>query len=229
MPLSALLIPVALSVIHESEHDRTQRPLASIAFLVIFLSVFYSLNALYRKGGPYSTAVSQCIYNRACTPFALAKVITHRYALKPMLDQAANPNFFEPSGLASQAVGLIERYSPDRRAIPLFLGIHPASIWSVHTNAVLVLLDKGHRWPISYVLSDEINPAVRSKIIGADVKLEEGETIFIRSDESRLGPLESALVAKVRAEVLLCELPGEAAMVKAYRASFRQSCSENVR
>jgi hypothetical protein len=140
------------------------------------------------------------------------------------LDQAANPDFFDTFGLMKDAIALIERYSADRSQIALFLGIHPASIWSVHTNAVLLLLHKGHRWPISYVLSDEINPSLIRSIPEADVRLEEGEPVFIRSDESRLGPLEAAIVAKIRANARLCPLAPPGPMVTAYRVTYLPQC-----
>jgi hypothetical protein len=93
---------------------------------------------------------------------------------------------------------------------------------------VLVLTGKGHRWPISYVLSDEINPLLEEKIINADVRLEEGETVFIRSDESRLGKLEAAIVAKIRSSSRLCPLSPTGRMVTAYRISFLQHCDQGT-
>ena len=132
----------------------------------------------------------------------------------------------EVDRMTEEAILQIQRYAPHRRTIPLFLGIHPTSVWSVHTNAVLVLTGKGHRWPISYVLSDEINPQLEQKIIAADVRLEEGETVFIRTDEARLGRLEAAIVAKIRASALLCPLTPPGRLVSAYRTTFLRRCDQ---
>jgi hypothetical protein len=108
--------------------------------------------------------------------------------------------------------------------VALFLGIHPSTIWSVHTNAVLLLEKKGHRWPISYALSDEINPKLSRLVLEADVRLDEGEPVFIRSDESRLGALEAGIVAKIRTNVRLCPLSPAGKMVTAYRATYSERC-----
>jgi hypothetical protein len=229
LPLSALVIPAILAVFHESTTGRTSSiQLAAVPALVVFLALSFSFSALYRKNTPYATAISECLYNWNCTPFGLASATAQRYALRPMLDQAANPNFYEAAGLAKEALGLIERYASDRREIPLFLGVHPTSVWSVHTNAVLVLAGKGHRWPISFVLSDEINPRLRQAIIGADVQLQEGEVVFIRTDESKLGQLEAAIVARIRSSVRLCPLPPSGGMVTAYRVTRLQQCEQGT-
>jgi hypothetical protein len=227
LPFSALVIPAILTAFHDSMSGRKSSvQLGVIPALMVFVALMFSFSALYRKGGPYSTAISECLYDRKCSPVGLAKVTGERFALRPMLDQAANPGYFDTSGLAQEAMLLIQRYAPDRRTIPLFLGIHPTTIWSVHTNTVLVLTGKGHRWPISYVLSDEINPLLEEKIINADVRLEEGETVFIRSDEGRLGKLEAAIVAKIRSNSRLCPLPPSGGSVTAYRATFLQHCNQ---
>jgi hypothetical protein len=229
LPFSALVIPAILMAFHDSMSGRKSSvQLGAIAALIVFVALLFSFSALYRKGAPYSTAISECLYDRNCTPLSLAKVTAQRFALRPMLDQAANPNYFDTSGLAQEAVSLIQRYAPDRRKVPLFLGIHPTTIWSVHTNTVLVLTGKGHRWPISYVLSDEINPALEEKVLNADVRLEEGEIVFIRSDESRLGKLEAAIVAKIRSSSLLCPLAPAGHLVTAYRATFLQHCDQGT-
>ncbi|MDO9414062.1 MAG: hypothetical protein Q7T81_15945 [Pseudolabrys sp.] len=234
LPFSVLVIPTILAVFHEAKPDRAswgRAPsiqLAAVLALVVFLALSFSFSAMYRKNAPYATAISECLYNWNCTPFGLASATAQRYALRPILDQAANPNFYETTGFTKDALGLIERYASDRREIPLFLGVHPTSIWSIHTNAVLVLARKGHRWPISFVLSDEINPKLRQAIASADVKLQEGEVVFIRTDESKLGLLEAAIVARIRSSVRLCPLPPSSGMVTAYRATLSQQCERGT-
>ena len=122
----------------------------------------------------------------------------------------------------SAAIALIERFAPERKKIALFLGIHPTTkVWSVHTNAVLLLTGRGHRWPISYVLSDELNPLLQRKITGSDVQLDDGEVVFIRKDEKQLGALEAAIVEKIRAQSRLCPLTPSGTMVIAYKVSTR--------
>lgn len=226
LPLSALVIPVILGVFRESMSGALPRlQLAAFPTLAVFLALTFSFSALYRKGGPYSTAISECLYDRACSPFELAKVTKLRYSLQPMLDRAANPPYFDTSGIAREAINLIELYGANQRQVALFLGVHPSGSWSVHTNAVLVLTNKGHRWPISYVLSDELNPSLQRSIIEADVHLEEGEPVFVRRDESKLGPLESAILARIRSSAHLCPLPTAALMVTAFRVTFQKQCS----
>jgi len=225
LPLSVLVIPAALASFHGAiSGEKAAIQTAAVPVVVIFLAISFSFVALYRKDGPYSTAIAECLFRQNCTSLSLGKVVSAKFLLRPMLDQAANPNYFDTSGLAKDAIGLIARFSADRQQIPLFLGIHPATIWSVHTNTVLFLEKKGHRWPISYVLSDEINPTLKHSIIDADVHLQEGEPVFIRSDEGRLGPLEAAIVAKIRANVRLCPLSPVGPMVTAYRATYSAQC-----
>jgi len=225
LPLTALLISGALMVFDQAiSGNRQAICIVAVPVLAIFVAVSFSFLALYRKDGPYSTAIAECLYRNNCSPVALRSALTGRLLLRPMLDQAANPNFFDTSGLTKDAMALIERYAADRSQIALFLGIHPTTIWSVHTNAVLLLEHKGHRWPISYVLSDEINPSINQSIVSAEVRLEEDEPVFIRSDESRLGPLEAAIVAKIRSSARLCPLPPAGLMVTAYRVTYLPQC-----
>lgn len=225
LPLAALVIPAILKVFSLAPfQQRPARYLALIAGLAAFLPLTFSIAALYRGGSPYAVALQECLDEKVCAPRGLMGLIAARYPLRPMVDQRADPSYFDQSGLTTEAIELIGTYAADRKQIALFLGIHPTTIWSVHTNAVLLLADKGHRWPFSYVLSDEINSTLRRSIIGADVKLQEGEPVFIRSDESRLGELEGPIVKKLRGEVRLCPLPGAGTMVSAYRATWRPTC-----
>jgi hypothetical protein len=227
LPLTALLIPGALTVFDQAiSRNRQAIRIVAVPVLAIFVAVSFSFLALYRKDGPYSTAIAECLYRKNCSPVALRSALTERLLLRPMLDQAANPNFFDTSGLTKDAIALIERYAADRSQIALFLGT--TTIWSVHTNAVLLLKHKGHRWPISYVLSDEINPSISQSIANAEVRLEEDEPVFIRSDESRLGPLEEAIVAKIRSSARLCPMPPAGLTVTAYRVTYLPQCDRGT-
>jgi hypothetical protein len=129
LPFSALVIPAILAAFQDSMSGRKSSvQLGAVAGSIIFVALSFSFSALYRKGAPYSIAISECLYNRNCTPVGLTKVAAQRFLLRPMLDQAANPNYFDTTGLAQEAISLIQRYAPDRRTIPLFLGIHPTTI-----------------------------------------------------------------------------------------------------
>ena len=225
LPMAALVIPAILKVFSLAPFGKRQvRYIALIVCLATFLPLTFSIAALYRGGSPYAVALEECLNEHVCSPSGFAALIAARYPLRPMVDQRADPSYFDQSGLTTEAIDLINTYAADRKQIALFLGIHPTTIWSVHTNAVLMLVGKGHRWPLSYVLSDEINSMLRRSIIDADVKLQEGEPVFIRSDENRLGELEGAIVRKLRAEVRLCPLPGAGTMVSAYRVTWRPAC-----
>jgi hypothetical protein len=225
LPLSAIIIPAMLEVFYDAmSGNGASLQLAVVPAFVTFVVLSFSFNAIYRNNSPYSTAISECLYRGNCTPSSLSKVAAQRYALRPMLDQSANPAYFDTTGLAQDAIGLIRRYAPDRKKIALFLGIYPNSVWSVYTNTILVLVGKGHRWPISYVLSDEINPLLRREIVNADVELQEGEIVFIRSDESKLGALEAEIVAKIRSGSRLCPVSPPGRLVTAYRTTLSQHC-----
>ena len=225
LPMAALIIPAILKAFSLAPSGQRQvRYIAVIAGLAAFFPLTFSIAALYRGGSPYAVALQECLNEHVCSPGGLMALIATRYPLRPMIDQRADPAYFDQSGLTTEAIDLINTYAADNKQIALFLGIHPTTIWSVHTNAVLMLVGKGHRWPFSYVLSDEINSTLRRSIINADVKLKEGEPVFIRTDESRLGELEGAIVRKLRTEVQLCPLPGENTMVSAYRATWRPTC-----
>jgi len=229
LPFGALLIPGVLTVFYQAISGNGQAiRVMVVPGMAIYVAVSFSLMAVYRKDGPYSTAVAECLYRNNCSPNALKVTLAERLLLRPMLDRAANPDYFDTSGLTKDAIALIERYAADRPQIALFLGIHPTlhplPIWSVHTNAVLLLEHKGHRWPISFVLSDELNPTISRSIVSAEVHLEEGEPVFVRNDESRLGPLEAAIVAKIRSTVRLCPLPPTGLTVTVYRVTYLQQC-----
>ena len=160
LPFSTLVIPTILVLFRQAQRGKMRnRYLTAIPILVVFLAVNFSFTALYRKNGPYSIAANQCLRYGNCSPIGLAETLKQRYTLRPMLDQAANPNYYDTTGLAREAISLIQLYEPKRKKVALFLGIHPTTIWSVHTNTVLLHVGKGHSWPISYVVSDELNPA----------------------------------------------------------------------
>jgi hypothetical protein len=226
LPFSTLLIPPMLTLFRKAQSsDIVHRSLAAIPALAVFIALSFSFTVLYRDNSPYSTAVNQCLQYRNCTPIGLSQTLSQRFTLRPLLDRAANPNYYDATTLTSEAISLINTYEPERARIALFLGIHPTTIWSIHTNAVLFLVEKGHRWPISYVLSDELNPARRRQILAADIELEDGETVFVRKDETRLGELEAAILNKIRDEVNLCALPPFGELVVAYRVSTDKECT----
>ena len=229
LPFCALLIPIIVPLFNRALQGELQyRYLAAIPALAIFLALSFSFTALYQKNSPYSLTLSQCIHHSNCSPSALKEVFKERYLLEPMLDQSADPNFYDVSGLANEALSLIELYASEQKKIAIFLGIHPTTDWSIHTNTVLLLASKAHRWPISYVLSDEINPLRYHQVLSADVQLEIGEVIFVRSDEGRLGLLEAAILEQIRANAWLCPLRAVGELVVAYRINDDQSCNRDV-
>ncbi len=191
----------------------------------LLAALSFSFQAVQRDGGPYQSMFGLCLHEGVCTHFGLAGLISERTGARPMLDQSASRNYFDTSGLAAEAVDLIARFEPGRPEVALFLGIHPTTIWSVHTDTVLFLAGKTHRWPISFVLTDELNPLRGERIRSADVKLDEGEAVFLRADEDRLGELESSILAGIREVATLCpaDLTGE--HVHVYRVTYTGTCS----
>ena len=224
-PLAMLVIPVLLGAVGRALAGDTASTLSLLAPGAVLLSALsFSFVAVQREDGPYQSLFGLCIHEGVCSQFALAALVGGRIDARPMLDQSANPNYFDATGLAGDAIDLIERYEPARPEIALFLGIHPTTIWSVHTDTVLFLTGKVHRWPISFVLTDELNSVRLDRILAADVRLDEGETVFVRADKTRLGHLEGSLLTRIRASLLLCPVDTSGQNVHAYRATYADAC-----
>src|SRR5262249_13163493 len=120
-------------------------------------------------------------------------------------------------GIVKQAVHLSERWAADREKLVMLLGRMMTEVALMHTS-------KWHLWPVSVLISDGLNKALREKILASPVKLREGDVVIIRKDEETLEALEKAILQKLRLTSTLCALPEESSEIVAYRVSLTGAC-----
>ncbi|MGI9485088.1 MAG: hypothetical protein ACR2RF_04230 [Geminicoccaceae bacterium] len=225
LPFCALLIPAFLSTFATAPMAmRGQSLLSLIGCLLMALSVTYSTLAVYRPGGPYITVGGGLIKAITRGDEGELSEAAVRYRNRAMLDYDANPGYYEKDGIAHDALRAIETFAPDRKRLPLLLGQHQTSPWSVHTDMVLLLAKAGHRWPISYVLSDELSKRRQAQILEADVELADGEVVIVRNDEASLGPLEQGILDAIKRRHHLCPQPFSSNFIDIYLVSGGDNC-----
>jgi len=197
MPCVALFIPMFLALTSNTTGSmKSGVVLSGMLASILALFMTFSQIAVFRDGGPYRPFVAELVRG----DLADARI---RFQSRPMLDAVANPNFQDLSGLAAETLKAIETFAPEQDRLTLLLGKHPTTPWSVHSDMVLLLAGKGNRWPVSYVLSDELSPTRVKQILDHAPELKKGEFIFLRADEATLGPLESAILNEIRSRYKL--------------------------
>lgn len=219
IPFSAMAIPAFLALVSGLEpQDRTQKTICGLLGGVIALSVAFSFLGVFRSNGPYKPLISSLV------TLDLAAIKT-RFNERPMLDRLANPNYFDQTGLAQDALRAINTFAPEQDQLTVLLGLHPTTPWSVHSDMVLLLSGIGNRWPISYVLSDELSPARSEQILQYDAALKSGEIVIVRGDESLLGPLEAGILVNIRRNHALCRKLFDSGIVSVYSVSDEKDCT----
>jgi hypothetical protein len=191
--------------------------IASIPILAVLWSFTYSFFVLYSNGSRfYSFAIHECRDKGHCTPRSLAHTAQERLRDRLWLDRPGA----DDKGIVKQAVHLSERWAADREKLVMLLGHMTSGFGEV----ALMHTSKWHLWPLSVLVSDELNKALREKILASPVKLREGDVVIIRKDEETLGALEKAILQKLRLTSTLCALPEESSEIVAYRVSLTDAC-----
>jgi hypothetical protein len=228
LPFCALLIPAFLSVLATRSMAANHRgPLMVIGCLLIAVSVTYSTIAVYRTGGPYITVGGALIGALAQQDDSGFSEAATRFRSRAMLDYDANPGYYEEEGIAREALRAIDTFAPHQKRLSLLLGQYKTSPWSVHTDMVLLLASRGHQWPISYVLSDELSKRRQEQILAADVELLQGDVIIVRRDETRLGSLEAGILGAIKRRHHLCQKPFSSTFVDVFQISLREGCERD--
>jgi hypothetical protein len=188
----------------------------------IILILTYSILALYGPNSAVRLAWHECRYHGHCMTHALLTELDQRVRNQPTLQADSN---LGTSGrnLVFETVRLIALRLAHQERAAVFLGRAEANR-SIATDLALFYAGKVHRWPISFTFTDELVPQLFERIVRAPIQLKEGEMVIVRRDESRLGPLESAILRQVRSQVLLCQEATDAVYVVLFRASYRETC-----
>lgn len=225
LPFCAIAIPAGLET--ASLYRAKRWPaiiIALIPILAVLWALTYSLFALYSNGPRYySFAIHECRDQGHCTPSSLWQTAQERLRDRLWLDQPGA----DDKGIVKQAVQLSERWAADREKLVMLLGhMNPGAptLTTVMSEVALMHAGKWHLWPLSLIFSDELNAALREKILASPVRLTEGDVVIVRKDEETLGRLEKGILQKVRSSATLCTLPSEAIDVAAYRVSLTGAC-----
>ena len=216
MPCAGLFVPAFTSFVSKPRKHGSSET-AVMWFLTGITAIFlsFAVLAVYRPSGPYRPMISEALRGNLLGA-------AERYAARPMLDAIASPSYEDKSGLAAQSLRAIEQYEPQSDQLTVLLGMHPTTPWSVHSDTVLLLAHAGPRFPISYVLSDELSSTRIDQILNFEASLRIGEAIFVRADQTQLGVLETALLAQLNRDYILQEQPFDGDLVRVFIVQSRR-------
>ena len=215
LPFLAIVIPLGLELFG------TRAQIRWLGLLIVAWCVFFSSLALFRAGSFYSLPLGECIQRGRCLPTQWVKTLSINYKLRPMVDY--HP---DSSGFIAEMMRLLEKYGAEGNPTALLAGTNVYTKQSVMTELGLLYANQGHRWPVSYVFTDELLPVRIEQILAAPVILGENEPVIVRKDETQLGPLETALLAKIRKTNRLCATPEAGEFFAVYRVARNTSCPE---
>jgi hypothetical protein len=188
----------------------------------------FAFVALIRQNAPYSLLLHECRDAGRCSPASLIRGLDETIHIRPVLEHVRRPvtdGAFDSSGVIRESLSLISRWAPGEPFVTVLLGTLGVKLTA--TEVALMYSGKWNRWPRSFTLSDELVRPLAQRIIAAPARMREGEVVIVRSDETALGFLESAILARIRSEVTLCRLPGSSSEVVAYRATEKPDCPSN--
>jgi hypothetical protein len=120
-------------------------------------------------------------------------------------------------------MSLIESNFPVGAPVTILLG--RVQYVSYLSDVALIYTGHWHRWPISFTFTDSLVPALVRNILATPVRLRDGEVVVVRRAEDTLEGVEKEILAKIRADYHLCEIPNDFRQVTAYRISFGANCA----
>jgi hypothetical protein len=206
-------------------------PIRTMALLPLAAAIWamtFACIALFRQNAPYSLLLHECRDAGRCSPASLIRGLQETIHVRPLLEHVRRPvndGAYDDKGVIRDALETIFRWAPDEPLVTVLLGTLVADLQA--TEVALMYSGKWNRWPRSFTLSDELVRALAQRIITDPVKLRDGEVVIVRRDEKALGYIESSILARIRSEINLCQLPGSSGEVVAYRATVRSSCPPN--
>lgn len=193
--------------------------------LISALGVYHTLN-IWSPAGPYSFLLHECRDQHRCTITALRDRLKDRLQARPVFEAVGNQwsdYRLDDEGVLREAMSLIEQNVAPEVPVTVLLG--RVQYVSYLSELALMYTGHWHRWPISFTFTDNLVPQLMQKIVETPVRLHDGEVIVVRREVDTLEGVERKILAKIRAEYHLCEIPNDLHQVTAYRISLQRSCA----
>ncbi|WMT72537.1 hypothetical protein [Bradyrhizobium sp. Ash2021] len=202
------------------------RACAICAGILIGAFGVYQTRGIWRPAGPYSFLLHECRDHNRCTLAALRDRLEDRLLARPALEAVGNQwadYRLDNGGVLREATSLIEQYFAP--GVPATVLLGRVQYVSYLSDLALIYTGHWHRWPISFTFTDNLVPPLIQKIVATPVQLYDGEVVVVRRAEDTLEGVEREILAKIRADYHLCEIPNDLHQVTAYRISFRANCA----
>jgi hypothetical protein len=215
LPFSLLLIPASLWLANvAASRDRIAVSLAVIPLIAFFWGSSFSLLYLFRVDSPYSLLVQECRDHGRCTPATLFQGISDTLHRQATLQLGTDVWSLTPydQGIAVDTKHLIDRFAANDKEVTVLLGGN-----AILSDIALMYAGKWHTWPRSFTFTDELVPTLVARILATPVKLQTGNVVILRRDESNLGLLEGSILTLIRSTGSLCALEGSTTEVAPYR------------
>jgi hypothetical protein len=249
-PFCALAIPAALACVAAFVAEKgpvrllALIPVAIGVWVMIFtsLSLFrenYSTivrpcqNAGHCASAPYSLLLHECRDHGHCSPAAIARAWNETLHKRAVIERVGSPVTdwaLDTRGVVRDAVAMMETWAGAEPTVTVLLGnaLGETAGDEAASELALMYAGKWHRWPRSSTLSDRLRfgPALAQRMAKAPVQLHEGELVLVRRSAAAIGPVEAAILKRIKETVSLCQLPQQQSVeVVAYRVAGPDGCA----
>ncbi|MDE5461756.1 hypothetical protein [Bradyrhizobium sp. CSS354] len=223
LPFALLFLPAALWLADLAlSGDRVAIKLTVVPVVALFWVSVFSCLYLFRADSPYSLLLQECRDYDRCTPAALTRKLSDRVANELALRSQTGLWSLDDFDriVVADAKNFIDRFSGSSTKVTVLLG-ESADGQEMLSDIAMMYAGKWHTWPRSFTFSDELVPALATRILASRVALKTGDLIVMRRNDAGLGPLEKAILDRIRASGSLCHPLGRTRELVAYQ--FQQA------
>ncbi|MCK1475427.1 hypothetical protein IVB27_11590 [Bradyrhizobium sp. 197] len=219
LPFALLFLPATLWLAGLAlGGDRVAAILTALAAVLVFWASIFSCLYVFRADSPYALLLHECRDHHRCTPAALGQSLSETVNSETAL--RSRNNFWSLDDydrvIVAEAKSLIERFSENSTKVTVMLG-ESSDSRQMLSDIALMYANKWHTLPRSFTFSDELVPALLTRILAHEVTLGTGDVVVVRRDDATLGPLERTILDRIRNSGRLCELGGSTREVVVYR------------
>jgi hypothetical protein len=141
-----------------------------------------------RADSPYALLLHECRDHHRCTPAALRHSLSETVNSETAL--RSRNNFWSLDDydrvIVAEAKSLIERFSGNSTKVTVLLG-ESSDGQQMLSDIALMYANKWHTPPRSFTFSDELVPALLTRILAHQVTLGTGDVILVRRDDATWG------------------------------------------
>jgi hypothetical protein len=196
--------------------DRVAIAVSVIPLVAFFWSTAFVVLYLYGPGSQYSLYVQECRDFGRCTPTAIISYLAKNIHGQATLDPGADiPMRLGDRNLLTDAKQLIQRFAKNDARVTVLLG-EAENGYAILSELALMYTGKWHTWPRSLTFSDDLVPALTARILATPILLSTGSVILLRRNESKLGPLETGILDRIKSTGTLCAFAEDAPEIAVY-------------